>query len=97
MVPSKSKLKDGLFHWLMVELPNWAKLAYETYCAVYERDAISLCFILQTFWTALHWAADRGNDELVYILLDAGIDPTIRDMVCINNINKSQFCRFSSC
>lgn len=33
-----------------------------------------------TFWTALHWAADRGNDELVYILLEAGIDPTIRDM-----------------
>ncbi|XP_045165033.2 ankyrin repeat and sterile alpha motif domain-containing protein 1B-like [Mercenaria mercenaria] len=33
-----------------------------------------------TFWSALHWAADRGNDELVYILLDAGIDPTIRDM-----------------
>ncbi|XP_052779354.1 poly [ADP-ribose] polymerase tankyrase-2-like [Mya arenaria] len=33
-----------------------------------------------TFWTALHWAADRDNDELVYILLDAGINPTIRDM-----------------
>ncbi|KAL4226275.1 hypothetical protein ACF0H5_014259 [Mactra antiquata] len=33
-----------------------------------------------TFWSALHWAADRGNNELVYILLEAGIDPTLRDM-----------------
>jgi len=36
---------------------------------------------LQTFWSALHWAADRENDELVYILLEADIDPTLRDMV----------------
>ncbi|XP_050410829.2 ankyrin repeat domain-containing protein 6 [Patella vulgata] len=29
-------------------------------------------------WSALHWAADRGQDELVYLLLEAGVDPTIR-------------------
>lgn len=29
-------------------------------------------------WTALHWACDRGNDEMVFLLLEAGIDPTIR-------------------
>lgn len=29
-------------------------------------------------WTALHWAADRGRDEMVYLLLGAGADPTKR-------------------
>ncbi|XP_055995316.1 ankyrin repeat and sterile alpha motif domain-containing protein 1B-like [Ostrea edulis] len=29
-------------------------------------------------WTALHWACDRGNEEIVFLLLEAGIDPTIR-------------------
>lgn len=29
-----------------------------------------------TKWTALHWAADCDNAEMVYLLLDAGADPT---------------------
>lgn len=29
-------------------------------------------------WTALHWATDRDHQELVYLLLEAGADPTIK-------------------
>lgn len=29
-------------------------------------------------WTALHWACDRGHEEMVFLLLEAGIDPTIK-------------------
>ncbi|XP_069105647.1 ankyrin repeat domain-containing protein 6-like [Argopecten irradians] len=29
-------------------------------------------------WTALHWAVDRDNEEMVYVLLEEGVDPTIR-------------------
>ncbi|XP_063406989.1 ankyrin repeat, SAM and basic leucine zipper domain-containing protein 1-like [Mytilus trossulus] len=29
-------------------------------------------------WTALHWAADRGHEEMVYLLLGSGADPTKR-------------------
>ncbi|KAI8764448.1 ankyrin repeat domain-containing protein 50 [Biomphalaria glabrata] len=29
-----------------------------------------------TKWTALHWASDCDNAEMVYLLLDAGADPT---------------------
>lgn len=31
-------------------------------------------------WTALHWAADRGNEEMVYLLLESGADPTIKGL-----------------
>ncbi|XP_021355949.1 tankyrase-2-like [Mizuhopecten yessoensis] len=29
-------------------------------------------------WTALHWAVDRDNEEMVYVLLEEGVDPTKR-------------------
>ncbi|GFO16118.1 ankyrin repeat domain-containing protein 50-like [Plakobranchus ocellatus] len=35
---------------------------------------------LYTKWTALHWAADCGNAEMVYLLLDAGANPTAAGM-----------------
>lgn len=31
-------------------------------------------------WTALHWSADRGHEEMVYLLLGAGADPTKRGL-----------------
>lgn len=62
----------GLMYAAFHNHPEVANALIEAGC---ELNAVGT-----TFWTALHWAADRGNDELVYILLDAGIDPTIRDM-----------------
>ncbi|RUS76943.1 hypothetical protein EGW08_015292 [Elysia chlorotica] len=35
---------------------------------------------LYTKWTALHWASDCNNDEMVYLLLDAGANPTCSGM-----------------
>ncbi|XP_036368253.1 ankyrin-3 isoform X1 [Octopus sinensis] len=29
-------------------------------------------------WTALHWATDRDQKEVVYLLLEAGCDPTVK-------------------
>ena len=29
----------------------------------------------------MHWATDRGHDELVYILVDAGANPLRKNMV----------------
>ncbi|XP_033726929.1 poly [ADP-ribose] polymerase tankyrase-2-like [Pecten maximus] len=29
-------------------------------------------------WTALHWAVDRDNEEMLYVLLEEGVDPTKR-------------------
>ena len=41
-----------------------------------------LLFLPQNLWTALHWAADRGREEMVYLLLGAGADPTKKGIVC---------------
>lgn len=38
-------------------------------------------FFFQNKWTALHWAAERGHDDIVYLLLDAGADPCKKNMV----------------
>ncbi|XP_052227446.1 putative ankyrin repeat protein RF_0381 [Dreissena polymorpha] len=62
----------GLMYTAYHNHPDVAAALIEAGC---ELDAVGT-----TFWTALHWAADRGNDELVYMLLEAGINPTIRDM-----------------
>ena len=37
----------------------------------------------QNGWSALHWAADRGNREIVDILFDSGIDPLLEAPVSI--------------
>ncbi|KAK3602016.1 hypothetical protein CHS0354_027019 [Potamilus streckersoni] len=59
------------------------------YAAYHNHPDVALAFIEggceldavgTTMWTALHWAADRGNDEIVYILLEAGADPTVKGM-----------------
>ncbi|XP_076456786.1 uncharacterized protein LOC143291073 [Babylonia areolata] len=31
-------------------------------------------------WTALHWAVDRGQEEVVYLLVEAGADPGKKNM-----------------
>ena len=44
-------------------------------------------YVFATFqngWSALHWAADRGNREIVEILVDSGIDPLLEAPVSIN-------------
>ncbi|KAH9512245.1 hypothetical protein Btru_041264 [Bulinus truncatus] len=38
------------------------------------------CATCYTKWTALHWASDCDNAEMVCLLLDAGADPTITGM-----------------
>ncbi|KAK6167385.1 hypothetical protein SNE40_021425 [Patella caerulea] len=51
---------------------------YEVATAFIEAGCDINCTGSSNNWSALHWAADRGQDELVYLLLEAGIDPTIR-------------------
>ena len=56
----------------------------------YNQPIYELCFMNHVFaafqngWSALHWAADRGNREIVEILVDSGIDPLLEAPVSIN-------------
>ncbi|XP_041362156.1 ankyrin repeat domain-containing protein 50-like [Gigantopelta aegis] len=53
--------------------PDVAMALIEARCDLNARGS-------SNWWTSLHWAADRGKDELVYILLEAGADPTKKGM-----------------
>ena len=66
---------DNCFSNILIMMPS------QTFWSALSHGNISILTVVQTFWSALHWAADRDNEELVYILLEAGINPTIRDMV----------------
>lgn len=44
--------------------------------------------MLQNKWTALHWAADRGHSDVVYLLLDSDADPCRKNMVCTYILQK---------
>ena len=35
----------------------------------------------QNKWTALHWAVDRGHNDIVYMLIEAGADAGKKNMV----------------
>ena len=37
--------------------------------------------VFQNKWTALHWAVDRGRNDIVYMLIEAGADPGKKNMV----------------
>lgn len=51
----------------------------------------------QNQWTALHWAADRSQSEVVRVLLKAGVDPLIPgrvskiDYLALNFYCKSRY------
>ncbi|XP_060074912.1 serine/threonine-protein phosphatase 6 regulatory ankyrin repeat subunit A-like [Ylistrum balloti] len=57
------------------------------FAAYHNHPEVALAFInsgcdINAFgtngWTALHWAVDRNNEEMVYVLLEEGVDPTKR-------------------
>lgn len=62
----------GLMYAAYHNHPEVAQALIDAGC---DMDAVG-----STFWTALHWAADRGNDEVVYILVDAGANPLKKNM-----------------